>query len=207
MKPDAVSVRPGIWSAETRRFGANWRVLCMLIARPETEPPPTSMSAQRLPVQLSSGNRWHCLKLVALVLLFAITGNAAAAKVYKWVDQDGNVHFGDRPTDSDAQELELKSHQPAVPAPQPLPDTRNRATISEVMEEERLRRKEAREKENQARQSRQRKCLLARDNLRSMEESGYLYDIDSSGKRRILSDAQRKASEQRAREVVTRFCG
>jgi len=165
------------------------------------------MSAQRPPVQLFSGTCSPYLKLVVLVLLLAIAGNAAAAKVYRWVDEDGNVHFGDRPADSDAQELEIKPRQPAAPAAQPLPDTLNRATISEVMEEERLRRKEVREKEKQVRQNRQRNCLLARDNLRSLEESGYVYDIDSSGKRRILSDSQRKASEQRARDAVTRFCG
>ena len=162
------------------------------------------MSAKRLPVQLFSGNCSPYLKLVVLVLLLAIAGNAAAAKVYRWVDEDGNVHFGDRPADSDAQELEIKPRQPAA---QPQPDTLNRATISEVMEEERLRRKEVREKEKQVRQNRQRTCLLARDNLRSLEESGYVYDIDSSGKRRILSDSQRKASEQRARDAVTQFCG
>ncbi|MDH3451147.1 MAG: DUF4124 domain-containing protein [Gammaproteobacteria bacterium] len=146
------------------------------------------------------------LVLPALLLLLTIAGSVSAAKVYKWVDEDGNVHFGDRPANDDAQELEIRNREPAAPAAQPLPGNPVRTSISEVMEEERLRRKETREQEKQARQSRQRNCVLARDKLRSFEESDYLYDIDSNGDRHVLSDAQREAAEQAARDDVTRFC-
>jgi hypothetical protein len=145
-------------------------------------------------------------KVLALVLLLAVTGNVTGAKVYKWVDENGDVHFGDRPADDAAQELEIKIRRPATPAPT-LPGSPNRTGISEVMEEERLRRKETREKEKQARETRQRNCVLARDKLRSIEESNYLYDVDSSGQRRILSDAQREAAEKAVRDDVQRFCG
>ncbi|MDH3714625.1 MAG: DUF4124 domain-containing protein [Gammaproteobacteria bacterium] len=146
-------------------------------------------------------------KVFGLVLLLAFTGAAAGAKVYKWVDEDGNVHFGDRPPADAAQELQIKVRPSTAPPSQALPGSTNRTSISEVMEEERLRRKEAREQEQQARETRQRNCVLARDKLRSFEESNYLYDVDSSGKRRILSDAQRETAEKAAREDVQRFCG
>jgi len=107
------------------------------------------------------------------VLLLTVAGSVSGAKVYKWVDQDGNVHFGDRPNTDGAQEMEIKTREPVTPAPVAprLQGNTLRSNISDVMEEERLRRKEAREKEKEARDSRQRNCLLARDRLRSYEES------------------------------------
>ena len=157
-----------------------------------------------------SVTRFRFWRALPVVLSLAIAGSAVAAKVYKWVDENGDVHFGDRPTRDNAKELEIKVREPAAPAPvpgQPLPPRNQvRTNISDVMEEERLRRKEAREKDKQARESRQRNCVLARDKLRSFQESDYLYDIDSSGKRRVLSKAERAAAERDARDDVTRFC-
>lgn len=156
-----------------------------------------------------SAPRFRFCRALPVVLSLAIAGGAAAAKVYRWVDENGDVHFGDRPTRDNAQELEIKVREPVAPATvpgQPLPRNQVRTNISDVMEEERLRRKEAREKDKQARESRQRNCVLARDKLRSYEESDYLYDIDSSGKRRVLSKAEREAAERDARDDVTRFC-
>ena len=48
-------------------------------------------------------------------LLAALLSGAstATAEVYKWVDEDGRVHFGDRPQAEDAEAIELK---PAAPA-------------------------------------------------------------------------------------------
>ncbi len=156
----------------------------------------------------TTAHSWF-FRALPLVVLLAVADSAPAAKVYKWVDENGNVHFGDRPAGNDAQELEIKTREPAAPAPTPglpLRPSQVRTSISDVMEEERLRRKDAREKEKQARESRQRNCVLARDKLRSYEESDYLYDIDSEGNRRVLNDAQRKAAEDAARDDVTRFC-
>lgn len=140
------------------------------------------------------------------VLLLALAGGAAAAKVYKWVDDEGNVHFGDRPAGQDAQEMELRVRPPAQRS-QPVPLAPIGGNIGDVMEEDRLRRREAREQEKQAREERQRNCALARDRLRRFVESNYLYDIDDSGNRVILSNEQREASEQRARDEIQRYCG
>ncbi len=147
-----------------------------------------------------------------MALSLGVASDAAAAKVYKWVDQDGNVHFGDRPSNDEAQEMEIKTRPPeAVPEANRATGAGaynpNRTSISDLMEEERLRRKQAREQKIQARLERERNCALARDRLRSYKESNYLYDVDNSGKRRILSDAERSAAEQSARAEIKRHCG
>lgn len=43
-------------------------------------------------------------------LLFLSVGSVEA-KVYKWVDKDGNVHFSDKPVDQAAKEVEVKEVQ------------------------------------------------------------------------------------------------
>lgn len=163
------------------------------------------MALERTRTRRLSARPAGCRALL-LVLLLAATASASAGKVYKWVDEHGNVHFGDRPRDNGAEELEIRVRdaQPASPAGGADP---MRANIGKVMEEDRLRRQESREEEKQARAKRDRNCQVAKDRLRRMRESTYLYDIDNDGKRRILSHQERAAAEQRVLDQVSQYCG
>ncbi|MEC9340648.1 MAG: DUF4124 domain-containing protein, partial [Pseudomonadota bacterium] len=55
--------------------------------------------------------------------LCVLTGAAAAAygEVYRWVDEHGNVHFGDRPGGREAETVELDERSLNVQA---VPDER-----------------------------------------------------------------------------------
>jgi len=61
--------------------------------------------------------RIHGMGILLLSMMVFISG-AVSAEIYKWVDADGKVHFGDKPLDpkaaSNAQPVELgSSYQPA----------------------------------------------------------------------------------------------
>ena len=61
--------------------------------------------------------RIHLLTVLLSPIIFV--PNALPAEIYKWVDADGKVHFGDKPHDPtqapDAKPIELKeSYQPSV---------------------------------------------------------------------------------------------
>ena len=46
---------------------------------------------------------------VILTVIILLTSNYALAEIYKWVDEDGNVHFGDSmPVGANPEEVNLK---------------------------------------------------------------------------------------------------
>ena len=46
---------------------------------------------------------------VILTVIILLTSNYALAEIYKWVDEDGNVHFGDSmPVSANPEEVHLK---------------------------------------------------------------------------------------------------
>ncbi len=56
--------------------------------------------------------------IAATLLLTGLYVPCSSAQIYKWVDEDGNVHFGDRPRDkrtaSHAEEVEVReAYQPS----------------------------------------------------------------------------------------------
>ncbi len=47
--------------------------------------------------------------LIVAVVLIAVLPVNGFSEVYKWVDEDGKVHFADRPTGSNAEQVDIKS--------------------------------------------------------------------------------------------------
>lgn len=67
-----------------------------------------------------------------VILLLALAGSAHA-EVYRWVDQDGNVHYTDKPPAPDAKPAELPKLQ-EFPAAE-LPSYSRRSTSTSASEE------------------------------------------------------------------------
>lgn len=71
------------------------------------------------------------LRRIFIALLSILAASAALAQAYKWVDEDGVVHFSDRPREG-AEEVEL----PRTPRrPPPPPATARRAAAGEAADE------------------------------------------------------------------------
>jgi hypothetical protein len=157
------------------------------------------------PLQFTKGGK--TMNKGIWILWALLTMPAAFAQgVYKWVDAEGQVHFGERPPgDVPASEVTLKTPTPATAAP---PQDRRQTTqrLLRTFEEERAKKNELEAKAAQENEKRKLKCIAARDRLRSYEEAGYLYELDAKGERRILKDAERTAAHQRAQQDVKTYC-
>jgi hypothetical protein len=145
-----------------------------------------------------------------LVILFGgmlVYGTGVEAGVYRWVDEDGKVHFGDRPGSAEsAEEVTVKQEKSAA---QPVPGEANREQtrqrLLERYEQERMEKKAAAEQRKTEQARRKRNCAIARDRLKVYQQSA-LYDIDENGERVFLSDAERKQALAEARKDVKQWC-
>ncbi|MGH6636671.1 MAG: DUF4124 domain-containing protein [Gammaproteobacteria bacterium] len=141
---------------------------------------------------------------VALVSALWVADLAGAGAVYKWVDEHGKVHYGDRPLPG-AQTVRLRD----VPEVTPMPGEREekRKRLLQVLEEQRQEKREAVEAQKKLKQERERNCNLARDRLRNYEQAGYIYEIDQKGNRVIYDEGKQAAAVQAARDTVKQWCG
>lgn len=148
-------------------------------------------------------------KRMMFLLLLGWASLASASGVYKWVDEQGRVHYGEKPPARvQAQEVQIKA---APPEESPIEDAEaarsdNAQRLLRAFDEERAQKKEQQQKSREEQATRERQCALARDRLRRYQSAGSLYDLDKQGNRRILSDSERAASERRAQEDVARWC-
>ena len=144
--------------------------------------------------------------ITAVILILACL--PATAEVYKWVDEDGNVHYGDKPTGNEPERMAIAS--------QPTDNARVQQQI-QVSTTARTQRREAEaaaaaegpsKEELQAEaQERAQRCQSARATMQSFITSRRLYREDESGERVYLDESETIAARQRVEDQNDEYCG
>ncbi len=145
------------------------------------------------------------LLLLSIPLWLAPTG--AAAEVYKWVDEDGKVHYGDAPP-TQGNSATIRTDPP--PSDTAVDQSRNRLdTLREqaaVLNKEREEREKKKEANEQEKTEQRQRCLQAKNDLRVAEFDGRVFHWDEQGNRVYLEDDERAAKRARAQKEVDTYC-
>jgi len=143
-----------------------------------------------------------------ILLLTLVAPVAANAGVYKWVDENGKVHYGDQP----------KASQPTVemniddttPAPSFYEDNlsreEKRERLLQAMEEDRLEKQEKRDRQKAENEKNRQKCNRYRDRMRHYERANALYKLDKNGNRVYMSDGERASATKSLRAKINKYC-
>ena len=145
---------------------------------------------------------------VMLLLLFFYAQAVAGAGFYRWVDDQGRVHFGDRAPPGKGQALELPVPPPVAPA-QRQRDAQRRETrrrLRDRYDQERQASERERQQAQQRAAARERRCSKARRRLEAYERSNAMYEPLPDGSRRYLSATERRSRIERARRDGGQWC-
>ena len=148
-------------------------------------------------------------KVIALVLATAaLTTSAFAGEIYKYVDENGNAHYLDRPTGESGEErLDVTyagTSSEAVSA-----QVKRRQNYMDALDEARKETQSQREAEAQARaemEARAAKCQESRSRLESYLQAHRLYRQDEAGEREYLDDEQILEARRKAEEAIQEHC-
>lgn len=129
---------------------------------------------------------------IAWLLLTALLAGAALADstVYKWIDKDGNAHYGSVPQVQNAQPLAIINT-----ADRPLPSAASSATAAS-----------ADQALTQGMPADSPACKSARETLGRYLQAEYLYTRGPDGQQQKLSKEEQQRATADARNAVTRSC-
>lgn len=140
-----------------------------------------------------------------LIIFFLFCVSNANAEVYKWVDENGKIVYGDKPTSSDADEIKIKKSPVQDPVVQQRNEKQNK--LLDVIQDEREQRDVSRKEEKQKKDKQKKMCADARKELIKTKEASYLYeDTDDPNNPRIWTDKERKAEEMRIEKYIKKNC-
>ena len=142
-----------------------------------------------------------------LPLFFALCAAcfAAQAQVYKWVDESGKTHYGERPPQgAAAKTVEQRLANPApAPGKSGEPDWKGKEL---EFRSRRIAAEQAETKQRQQEEQARRDCNQARDTLAQMKAARRIYHLDEKGARIYQSDAEREAGLARQETLVAQRC-
>lgn len=132
---------------------------------------------------------------------FSISTPGYAGKVYKWTDENGVIHYGDkRPEGASSETLrvESKSSSPRASAKDQL------NKLEEQKKKENLTQQEQ-EKEKKAEEQRQLRCSQAKDNLQTIENNARIR-IEENGELRYMTPEEITAKKDEMNKIIEEAC-
>lgn len=145
-------------------------------------------------------------RILMLALIMCTTpGLAAGASVYKWTDENGVTHFGDRqPTGSKAEQVDVRSGNRSPTGERQSPQERlnelEQNQQNEAQEREETAAEEARRKQREA------NCATARSNLDVINSNARIRTEGEDGEPRYLSPEEIEERRQEFEKIAEENC-
>lgn len=146
--------------------------------------------------------------MLSVAVALAASGITLAGEIYKWTDENGNVHYEDRPLGGEAtQRVNIVSRSTDNAAVQASIDARRDRVAAR--EEAQAKRAEAETEAAKARaeaEDRQEKCSQYRARLESYLQSQRLYREDENGERTYLDEKQILEARAKVQGKIQEYC-
>ncbi len=139
------------------------------------------------------------MRRAVIAAVLTLTVPVALAQVYRWVDEKGRVHYGEKPpAGAKSKALKPPAGQPVAPRAEDL--------SSQELEFRRRQVQKGQDEEKYAREAanREARCNNAKSDLAIAEQAALFRQ--EKGERVFLSDAEQKAEIARRRAIVAQNC-
>lgn len=136
--------------------------------------------------------------------------SATYSQVYKWIDENGKVHFSDKPISHKSKKIEIKDG----PSKKQIDQAKARARsiiqhqkkVQDISNEEAEDRKDIADKLERKEAKRKKLCQQAEREIRILGRGGVTYTEDKTGKRHYLSDAEKNESIAALQSEMSKHC-
>ncbi len=139
-----------------------------------------------------------------LILPLVFVPLIATAEVYKWVDEHGHTHYGEKPPVADAQKIQIRE----VTVDESIEiHNQQREKLLRIYEEERNLKKEEKIKAEKLKAEKEQHCQNLENELKNYQQGGYVYyGLDDKGERKYLSEAELSAHIKKLQADYDQYC-
>lgn len=144
-------------------------------------------------------------KLAIWSITACMLASICQAEVYKWTDENGRVHYGDRPQGSESEKLDIKTSVPKPDAELDNHREKQRKLLDVFAEERAVKNQEKAAAEKKKKELKQ-QCAERKDYLRKLKRSASLYELDEKGNRQYLSNESHDKKIADVEKQIQKYC-
>lgn len=146
-----------------------------------------------------------------LLIFLILASSNAFAEVNKWVDDQGRVHYSDQAPPPEVQSKALRSASEGAGSASGVAGT---GEPTFVQQEAALKRAQQAQQADAAQAAAKQatadalkaNCNSAQQNLRNLQSGVRMMDVNSSGERYYIDDAQRQQRIDKAQQDISNYC-
>lgn len=144
------------------------------------------------------------MKKIICIFFIYIFVSVSQAEIYKWVDEQGKTHYGDKPVEN-SEELKVNVENSGnLKASKSREDRRKK--LIESFDDDRSRENKEKSEYKKQKEKIERNCVLAKDRLRRYERASSLYNLDTGGNRVTVSNEIRQKDTEELRKKIKKYC-
>lgn len=145
------------------------------------------------------------LFIILLFLTQILFLNSVHSEVFKWVDEDGKVVYGDKPNTSNAEKIKIKN-APEIDQ-QNIERYQKQQKLLGVFKEEREAKKALQIEAQEKNEKQELKCAQVRKELQETNAAGRVYEeTNDPNNPRYLSDDERKTEVGKYQKYLKENC-
>ncbi|MCW8933397.1 MAG: DUF4124 domain-containing protein [Gammaproteobacteria bacterium] len=154
------------------------------------------------------------IRQIALFGILSLTCTQSIAGIYKWVDAEGNIHYGQqRPADATSEKMDVQQYAPRDTSSYNRPGSKNTDENSDTVATDEADKKDLQpaepEKKVETAAEKKRRlaaCAQARKNLSTMLSVGRVRSKDKDGNVTYMSQAQKEEKISQAKSLIAKHC-
>jgi len=144
-------------------------------------------------------------QLFFYIFVFLLNPPIVIADIYKWTDENGKVHFSDKPQSNDAMKVQIKKSPTVDPHLRKRQESREK--LLGIYSEERKEKKLEQLKADNEGKQREVRCAKSKKQLQTAKDAGFLYeDTDDPKNPKILNSEERMKEIRKIVAQVKRWC-
>ncbi len=140
--------------------------------------------------------------LITLFMFLFLGSTSCFAGIYKWVDKDGTVHYGQqRPQNTPSKSMKIQQYSPN--------GISNRKLTEQKQDNNKTGEAKEPKKKKETRAEKKRRlaaCDQARRNLSAMKSIGRIRSRDKDGNTRYLSQKDKEAKMKKTQDLISKHC-
>jgi len=147
------------------------------------------------------------LYIIVSTLMLALISLTAHAEIYKWTDENGKIHFSDKPVGEKAKTLDIKV-QKANPSSAKTKDERKQRAegFIRAREEERAERDKVIAEKKRLKAEKIANCEKFKKEYKRITEAGAVYYENKDGTRDWLEPKRRNKEEAHLKAQIKKWC-
>jgi hypothetical protein len=136
------------------------------------------------------------------ISLYILLQTPVSAEIYKWVDETGQVHYGEQPVGNDAEKVKIRTNETTKPRPVNKTEEKEAAAIAKEKEQAAEEKKE----DIISKKDKKKYCNEATSDLAAINSRGRMREINKKGEYIYLTEPQRQQRIAAAKKKQREFC-